>query len=261
MKNALFAGALLALAGSALAAPLTPRITGHDINFGAYNSVGSRAEYITNGAGADSLQFTQQSSNGPADNEADVYRPNWPTNTGRNNITNVFDGSNGGDVVMNVIFNGSDNGFGAGNISLTGIGASTSGADFQIFGSARNAAGNIVSGLLWQLRLDVVALYGYANQTSYVLEGAGNITGGLLADGTSGSPNLLGQLGVIRGNLDFFGTTGLNWMPAGYTPSNNLNLQLRAAFSGETGTGTIVPTPGAAALVGLGGLAALRRRR
>lgn len=244
------------LASTSVANPLFPTITGHDINFGAYNGVNGPVEWLTNGADPDTLVFTRQNPEfGPRHNEATAYWPAWPNPP----VVPVFnfDGSFGGDVYMNVRWVSQDAPYVGGpstiDVSLNGVGNDPQGFDFAIYGTVGN-----FSGLLWALRLDVVSLYGYSGGRSYTLEGGGIIVGGLLAN----NGEVIGHTGVIRGQVDFLDRPA-GWIPSLYDPMVRLLdvTGIRMSFSGETGEGTYVPAPSFAGLLGLGALAAMRRRR
>lgn len=243
------------ISAAAFASPLFPTITGHDINFGAYNGPNGPVEWQTNGANPDTLIFTTQPAGAAPHNEATAYWPDWP-NQPVLPILNIG-GSFGGDVYMNVRWTGQDAPYVGGpstiDVSLTGVGNDPQGFDFAIYGQV----GNFV-GLLWAIRLEAVSLYGYSGNSAYVLEGGGVIVGGLLAQ----AGEVIGQTGVIRGQVDFINAPQ-GWIPALYDPNFRLLGVdgIRMAFSGETGVGTYVPAPAAAGLLALAGLAGSRRRR
>ena len=240
----------LGLAATSSAYPLFPRITGYDWNFGSLNMPDGPAEWATNGAAADTLIYTPS----PLHNEVTAFWPAWPLPP----PLPVFDipGTTfGGDFVLGVMFTGQDAPYvGATTIdvSLTGTGLNPGPApDLMIFGTTAG-----VSGMLWAIDLNVVSLYGYSTQPSYVLEGGGTIVGGLIAE----RYGLIGQSGVMRGNIDFFDPAVM--LPALYNPMVNYNIppMWRAAYSGETGRGYVAPEP--VSLLTIGGLlAALAARR
>ncbi|MCH8274256.1 MAG: PEP-CTERM sorting domain-containing protein [Armatimonadetes bacterium] len=238
------------LGSAALAAPLTPNIFGHDFNFGAFNSKGP-FEYMTNGVAPDTLTYTMSS----LDTEVTAYWPFWPAPPVFPvlNLGGVF----GGDFELYVEFSGQDAPYvgpgGTLDVSLTGTGANAGGPDLMIWGSIPGAA---PPGLLWALELDVVSLYGYSNFDAYVLEGAGTIVGGLIAERN----NLIGEPGVMRGHLDFLDRPA-GWIPPLYDTTEDVQLQLRAAYSGETGWGVPVPEPATLLALVVGGLGLLARRR
>ena len=242
---------VLTYASAVIAAPLVPNIGEHDFAFGAYNSDGI-AEYQTNGAAADTLTYMQSA----LDHEVISYRPTWPDPP----TYPIWDANDpslfGGDMVLAVQFTASDAPPLTNTVSLIGSGANPGGADLQIFGSV-NVGGIDFSGLLWELDLRDVSLYGFAHDDAYVLEGLGTIIGGVLAE----HYGMLNAPGAMRGHLDFFGQPA-GWMPAGYDPTDELCRLpvggVRAAYSGETG---VVPEPVSVAglLVGLAAMAIRRR--
>ena len=241
----------LVLASSGSAAPLTPTITGHDFNFGAFNGLGAPPEWATNGLAPDTLTFI------PGGNEVTAYWPAWPSPP----PNAVFDaaGAFGGDFILNVMFTGQDAPYvgpgGTLDVSLTGTGASVAGPDLMIFGGIPSLG--IAPPLLWALGLDQVSLYGYSNWDAYVLEGVGTIVGGEIAQRN----NLIGQTGVMRGNLDFLDRP-VGWIPTLYDPLvDPSTFQIRAAYSGETGVGHAVPEPASRAALMIGGFGLLARRR
>ena len=129
-------------------------------------------------------------------------------------------------------------------------------ADLIIMGSIPSLG--IGFGPLWVLDLEDVSLYGVSNSKGYVLEGAGTIMDSLI---TRHFPEeqLVGKPGVMRGNLDFIDAPA-GWMPSLYDPSDDVNLRIETAYSGETGWGEPIPEP--ATMIALGfGIAALAARR
>lgn len=232
--------------------PLFPRITGHDFNFGAVNLPDGPVEWATNGAAPDTLTYIPS----PTHHEVTAYWPTWPAPP----VFPVFDvpgGIFGGDFFLDVRFTGQDApyvGTTTIDVSLTGTG-NNPGPDLMIFGSV---PGMGFAGLLWAIELDTVSLYGYSTHPSYVLEGGGTIVDGIVAR----EFNLIGQTGVMRGNIDFFEPPVM--LPALYDPMvaySNLPSQWRAAYSGETGKGYVAPEPGTLVVAGLAALALRRRRR
>lgn len=251
MKRLVLGASALALASVVAAAPLTPTITSHDFNFGAFNPPGAGPEWSTGGLGPDTLTFL------PGGNEATAYWPAWPAPPPHP----VFDfgGAFGGDFLLRVMFTGQDAPYvgpgGTIDVSLTGTGAGP-GPDLEIFGAIPSLG--IAPTLLWAIDLERVSLYGYSGADSYVLEGVGTIVGGEIAQ----RHNLQGQTGVMRGNLDFLDKP-VGWIPALYDPlADPAQHQIRAAYSGETGVGHAVPEPASLAALACGfGLLARRRRR
>jgi hypothetical protein len=250
-----------------LSMPLFPEIAGHDIAFGARNTdVPLTVEWMTNGAQADTLTFTQKLL--PDLNyqpyEATSYWPNWPLDP----AYPIYNGSNptplfGGDLVLQVSFNNQDAPYinqqtnSQIDVSLTGTGT------LEIWGDIPNP--QIGSGLLWKINLDKVSLYGIANKQTYSLEGTGLIQESLIA----AKYGLIGKSGAMRGSLDFFSNKPNGWIPNLYDPmtspsrynSNwNDDLSIRSAYSGETGLLVSEPFSIISLLVGgVSGLAFLRR--
>ncbi len=239
---------ILLVAAAAYAAPILPPITGHDFNFGAYNTDGT-PEWGTHGAAPDTLQYTPNS----LDHEVTAYWPNWPNQP----VYPVWAVAGApiyaGDFVLGVKFTTSDAPQGPLNVSLVGTGLNTApgAADLQIYGTVY-LPNQTLSGLLWALDLQNVALYGHAGQNAYGLDGVGTIVAGLVPQYF----NLIGQTGAMRGHVDFVDAP-LGWVPALYDPANPLDTYIRADFSGETG---VLPEPATLILL-LGGLGLLRRTR
>ncbi len=259
VKRVLFL-ASFAVCGSAVAAPLFPTIFSHDFNFGAFNAPDGGPEWATNGLAPDTLSYIAS----PGHTEVTALWPFWPAPP----VVPVFNvaGAFGGDFILQVQFTGQDAPYvgpgGVIDVSLTGTGANSAGADLVILGAI--PALGIPFSPLWALELDRVSLYGRAGAgapipgfPSYVLEGAGVIVGGAVAQ----QFQLIGRPGVMRGHLDFRDTPGF-WIPPLYHPLlDPLQAQFRAAYSGETGHGTAIPEPGTMAALGLGAAALLAKRR
>ncbi|MGD8451684.1 MAG: PEP-CTERM sorting domain-containing protein [Phycisphaerae bacterium] len=247
MKTLLAMGAIVLTATAVSAAPLIPAVAGHDFTLDAFNTSGT-VEYLTNGTQPDTLTFERNAD----DHEVGAFWPNWPLPP----MVPVWDLSDpanfGGDFVMNVQFTGQDAPYGDLTVSLTGTGAND-GADVEIYGSVV-IGGDTISGLLWAIDLDAVSLYGYADDSTYILEGVGTVVDCELA---TYYPELLGGMGAVRGHLDFFGAPD-GWMPPLYDPLGDEypDAMVRAAYSAETG---LIPEPGALFLLLAGAVALLRR--
>lgn len=220
-----------ASATGASAAPMMPLITGHALNFGANNTDGV-VEYQTNGMGDDTLLFTRQSS----DQEVTTYWPSWPAGPPMP-VWNESDMSMfGGDFHLDLILDGADAVTGGEfDVSLTGSGI------LQVFGSLSPGT----TGMLWQLTLDQVSLYGNSDSNTFILEGIGEITGGLIPN----DAGILGDPGSLRGHLDFDTT----WLTPLYQPSDDIDSLIEATYSGQTG---LLPEPGTLTFL-LSGFAAL----
>ncbi len=244
---------VLAFSAATLAAPIIPTITGHDLNFGAYNADGT-VEYATNGLDPDTLTYTSSD----LDHEVTAYWPAWPSQP----VYPVWSLAGmpffGGDLVLSVTFLGQDAPYqgpgGTLDVSLIGTGANTAPgqADLEVYGSIVTATGTY-NGLLWAIDLEDVSLYGYSDSDAYVLEGIGTIVGGSIAE----FEGLVGQSGAMRGDLDFIDRPQ-GWLVPQYDPMlEPIDESVRAAYSGETG---LVPEPASIGLLLVGAAALLRRR-
>jgi hypothetical protein len=261
MRTIVLLAGLVFVSGVAFGAPLTPAITSHDFNFGAFNG-SDNVEYHTNGNQPDTLIY--DSPKLPLrDHEVTAYWPDWPNNP----VYPVFDVTGhphfGGDFVLGVQFTGQDAPYVGKvvpdniDVSLTGTGLYTDPgtADLWIYGTV-TIDQITYTGLLWALDLDNVSLYGFSSHDAYVLEGIGTIVGGLIAEANG----LIDTPGAMRGHLDFLDRPDF-WIPALYDPLGPAPLEsIRADYSGETGGA--VPEPATVALVvsGLGILLARRKK-
>lgn len=111
--------------------------------------------------------------------------------------------------------------------------------------------------------------------------GSGSVSGTLQANGMTGPyVNSLNQFGTLTDNdLNIWGGSGTqswNTVDAAFTGSSSTDILANASFNASglillgdnpdsqppvLGTWQIIPTPGTAGLLGLAGLAAVRRRR
>ncbi len=259
-------------AGAALAAPLTPTITSHDINFGA------EFIYATNGTAPDTLVTSKDGANSTGE-EATAYWPNWPSTVGVTPIWFNLGGAAapqfnfGGDLRLGVKFTGHDETPPPLDVSLTGTGLygtyGDGAADLEVWGymSGINGQPVLANVLLWAVDLEFVSLYGYGNPpalgvgSGYVLEGVGKVVGGLIAI----ENNLVGSDAVMRGNIDLpesFATPGaIKGFASRYDPLSDAQVETRGSYSGETGKGFAIPEPAAIVLLGAGALLAFRRRQ
>lgn len=251
MKRILAAFTMAAVVASASAAPMTPTILAHDWAVGAFNADGT-AEYSTNGIAPDTLTYTRSAANG----EVVGYWPAWPAPA----AFPVLDlaGFFGGDFAMSVLFDAQDAPYvGAPStldVSLTGTGANELGNDLELWGRV-SAGGAPPAGLMWGMEIERVSLYGYSDWNSYIFEAAGTITGGSLAQ----LFGVVGFTGVVRGSIDFVERPAGLFRPE-YDPSDDINLDVRAGFSGEVGEGVVIPEPMTAGMLLLAAAALARRR-
>jgi len=250
--------ALSGMTVSVTAAPITPSIDAHLINFA------TSLTYDTNGTNDDTLISTDDGSGG----EATAYWPAWPAPglpTGINYDTGagtVF----GGEVELGVKFDASD--FVSSflpfpQVSLTGSGLGGQGvADFVISGFLGGAGGPNVN--LWEVDISHASLYGYSNFGTYTFEAMGTIVGGLIPQQQQID---IGSQAVIRG----FVTLSDLAFGEGYTPDDLLVNpgSSGGVLAGQTGLGFVppgvsVPEPSSLVLLFTAmatmGMVAVRRR-
>ncbi|MEO1498840.1 MAG: PEP-CTERM sorting domain-containing protein [Planctomycetota bacterium] len=148
-------------------------------------------------------------------------------------------------------------------------------ADFSVFASTQNAGFQINSAVVSFSQIDAADALGFASAAIVLNDVLGD--GATLTPGSGGGYNA-----IINGNTASpfatlfpagaplvgsgnFGDDSGSFLPTG-TDVNSISVQWNFALSGfdsatGTSTFTVVPAPASAALLGLGGLAAARRRR
>lgn len=247
---------LSGMTATASAAPITPSIDAHLINFA------TDLVYDTNGSDTDTLVSIDDGSGG----EATAWWPSWPT-PGLPNAITYDPGIFGGEVEMAIEFTASD--FEADflpfpQVSLIGKGLTPEGvSDFTIRGTINGASGPNVP--LWEVDVAFATLYGYSNFGTYTFEALGTIVGGLIPEQ---SDIEIGSQAVIRG----FVTLSDLAFEEGYTPDDLIDIGSSAGvIAGQTGLGVVppgatVPEPSSivlllTAMAGLGLVGVRRRNR
>jgi hypothetical protein len=227
------------------AAPLNPRIVGHDFAFGAqepssvpfYDPRGDDTDYLTLEAGR-------------ADQEVVAFWEVWPVGGSPLPVFNAAD-ELGGDLELYLEFEGEDADPPWLDVSITGAGRNT-GADLIITGKMPDL-GITDYELLVAIEIDMASLYGYGEQSSFVLE-----TKGTFVDVNPllpGAADILGKEAVSRGNIDFVSLV----LPALYNPLTDYGLSGDGgAYSGEVGR---APEPASLGALLLGVVVLLRQRR
>jgi hypothetical protein len=245
MRHFLAVTAASALTVAATAAPLVPRITSHDFNFGAWEQA-DVPFYNSNGANADTLTLLADGS----DREVTAFWQVWPVGGTPLPIFNAA-GDFGGDLALSLAFDGHDETGNPLDVSLTGSG-NVDGADLTISGAI--PALGIPYGVLVAIDINQASLYGYGGRSSFVLESLGTFVNvNPLLPGASG---LLGQQAASRGNIDFVEMT----LPSHYDPLTRLTTGVERDGGGYSGEAGLVPEPASLALIIVGlGLAARRR--
>lgn len=249
MKGILATSAFLALgAVTAMAAPLVPRITSHDFNFGAWETA-SVPFYDPRGADPDYLTLLPD----PSDREVTAFWEIWPVGGTPLPVFNAG-GLFGGDLELALQFTGNDEAPPHLDVSITGTGRNV-GADLVVWGAI--PAAGIPFGPLLAIDVQTASIYGYGGTSSFVLETAGTIV--FMNPALPGfNQQFIGTTAVSRGNIDFLELQ----MPSHYNPLTRVPTMFAdgGGYSGEVGPGTYIPEPASIAglLVGLGFLA--RRR-
>lgn len=239
------AGLMGLSAAAAYAAPITPRITGHDFNFGGWETA-NVPFYDSRGGNPDWLTLNTDST----DREVTAYWDVWPVGGFPRAVFNAA-GQFGGDISLALEFGGHDETNNPLTVSLIGSGRNA-GADLVLSGAIPDLG--IVYGPLLSIDISNASLYGYGGNSSFVLEGLGTIVqaNALLPGGAA----LVGQQGAMRGNIDFLSMA----LPTGYDPLVRLTGQESdgGGYSGEAG---LVPEPASLAALLTGAALVLRRRR
>ena len=248
MKNTTAALALVTFtvaALPALAAPLVPRIESHDFGFGAwepatvpfYDPRGTEPDYLT-------------LAGDPLDREVTTFWEVWPGGVPLP-IYNA-QGEFGGDLELYLQFDGEDAVPPHLEVSLTGTGRD-SGADLIISGAMPDLG--IGYATLVAIDVQLASLYGYAGQSSFVLETAGVFT--FVNPALPGAGALVGESAVSRGNIDYLELA----LPSGYDPLADYGLAADGGgYSGEVGRGFPTPEPVSVLTLLIGAPVVLRRR-
>jgi hypothetical protein len=231
----------------ASAAPLVPRIESHDFNFGAYEPLATPF-YDPRGADADYLTLAADSD----DREVTDFWEVWPVGGAPLPIFNASD-ERGGDLQLYLSFSGEDATPPFLDVSLTGTGRNA-GADLIISGKIPDLGINDYQ-VLVAINVNLASLYGYGDESSYVLETAGVFTevNPLLP----GAADLIGKGAVSRGNIDFVSLA----LPSAYDPLADYGLVADGGgYSGEVGHGFPTPEPASLLALLLGSIVLGRQR-
>jgi|GEM_PF-5581050 len=235
------------IASAVQAAPLVPRITSHDFTFGA-SEPSDTPFYDPRGADADFLTLEAD----PLDREVTAFWEVWPAGSPLSVLNSA--GEFGGDLEVYLEFDAEDSSTAGLDVSLTGRGRNANGSDIRVWGAIPDA-GIADFSLLLEIEVDSASLYGFAGQSSFVLETAGTIVG--VDSRLPGAGDILGQSAVSRGNIDFRSIS----LPAAYDPLAFTNTGPDGGgYSGEVGRGFPTPEPASLALLLLGAAVSLRRR-
>jgi hypothetical protein len=232
----------------ALAAPLVPCIESHDFNFGASEGGFTPAFYEPRGADPDYLTLAAD----PADREVTAFWEIWP-NGSPLPIFNAQD-QFGGDFELYLEFDGEDATPPPLDVSITGTGRNA-GADLIISGKMPDL-GIVDYQLLVAIDVQLASLYGYGDESSFVLETAGVFTA--VNPLLPGADWLVGESAVSRGNIDYLELA----LPSGYDPLADYGLAADGGgYSGEVGRGYPTPEPASLLTLLVGTAVALRRRQ
>lgn len=234
------------------AAPILPTITSDDFNFGAGEPVSpdeGMSFYDPRGADADWLTLHPDRG----DRELTAYWDIWPVGGTPLPIFNAA-GEFGGDIAMQLAFDGEDADPGLLDVSLTGAGRNDAGADVVLSGALPDLG--IAYGPLLEIEIFEASLYGNAGDDTYAVEAIGVITfanPALFGDDTE---LVVGGQGAVRGHIDFVSLT----LPEKYDPSMTGYDRTGGGYSGEVGVVQQIPEPASIAVL-LSGLGLLWRRR
>lgn len=234
-------------ASMASAAPLVPRIESHDFNFGAWEPLATPF-YDPRGADSDYLTLAADRD----DREVTAFWEVWPVGGAPLPIYNAFD-ELGGDLELYLRFDGEDATPPFLDVSLTGTGRNQ-GADLIISGKIPELGINDYE-VLVAIDVNLASLYGYGDESSFVLETAGVFTevNSLLP----GAADLIGEKAVSRGNIDFVDLA----LPSAYDPLADYGLAADGGgYSGEVGHGFPTPEPASLLAVLLGTIVLGRHR-
>ncbi len=242
------------LCSAAPADPIFPEILSNDFAFLAGAGDDSVATYINNGDGTHALSIEASLPDYIGANEVFTFtqqvKPKGPTLP----VWDPSDGTGfGGDLVLSLLFDNSDGDFFNGStgerleVNLTGAGTTDPGQlgtyDLEIWGSIGTIS-DPNQGRLLGMKITEASLYGNAGGSVYTLEAVGVITY------SEYDPNLLQMTGAITGSLSFDGVPDLSL-------EFGTSIDYDVTYSGHAG----VPEPITLALLSLGGVALLRRRR
>ena len=234
--------------GAALAAPLVPHIESDVFNFAAMES-GATPLYEPRGADPDYLTLASD----PLDREVTMLWTDWPMGGFPEPIFNQS-GDFGGDIELNLQFDGEDAVSAPLDVSLTGAGRNV-GADLIISGTMPS-----LGITTWQTLIEIevfdASLYGYGGEQSFTLETAGEFT--FVHSALPGSVELVGKSAVSAGVIHLFDFD----LPSVYDPQVDYGLPTSGGgYLGEVGHGFPTPEPASLLTLLIGAGIGLRRRR